>query len=480
MTFTQEIYQQENRVEQKAFPETSVRLAMAFIKQKYPLTLEGQLFKSQVTDLIINDDFAGIKEIEAMLPTVENPHSEYFADFELDKEEILKYLGFNGLQIFQTTKGCLHYCKHCCFAAGQKVEIMPFAAVVKFAEISHGLEEEARAAYNEWLDYLANLIGSEFLEFREVSQAYIENRTTLDDLNFYKDLIWEMLCAKFGSPEQTKNTLYQIYQESHIATYFPVPAEYLDNTDFDDFTYQSYSQCLYGSHNPNFDDIAIVNYFDNDVFSYRDANFRHEDGSSADYADVFMTIATELRPIHITTAGWFLNDAVAQRAANKLVAHLKEYPEHLAYIRISISPYERVAVQDYDLYFKMMINVIITLKDLCPEVIFETDERMEPTQALAYQQKVLDPLRAIINDLNKDVPDDEFWNKVKINDKWTISYFSGRMASDDAVDDPYIGIPSEFNILHPYIVQPDGLILEDKNEYKGQLPTSTGKYLFKL
>jgi hypothetical protein len=119
-----------------------------------------------------------------------------------------------------------------------------------------------------------------------------------------------------------------------------------------------------GASEPKF---ILANYYDSDPFDYRDTTFLHADGTPADYGDVVKALDGAGWRIEITTAGYPLQDAIAQRAAEKIAA----MPLSTFYdFRISVHPYEKGTSHENPVtYKKDMENVIRTLAPVHPQVV---------------------------------------------------------------------------------------------------------------
>lgn len=474
MTTSPETLHRVNKIENNEFPENTLRIAMGFLHQKYPLTEAGLALQSQIRDLIAADDFDGLKQLEEELPTVENPHPELFGELLLDDDRKVDLFAVGELGRILVSKGCYHNCAHCFLDSNPRVKVMPFAAVLKIGESVKKVEADGVALIPDWLGELKELIGEEFPDYREALYKFKYHLIGQTEFVNHCELVWKILCNKFGSAEKAAKGVLAMYLEHPISKYFPPPDDYLEDPDFNDADYGDYTMYFFNDDFPKLRNRHVIHYFDSEVFNYRDPNFRHQDGTSADYADVFMALSSELRPTHITTAGWFLNDTVAQRAAQKLVGHLSSNSQELTSISISVSPYERVARQDFDRYLEMMRNVILTLTPLRPKIYFEVDSRMDPKVDEEYREKVLDPLREMIDEINEEILEGQSWGKLNIYENMQISYFSGRMQDDDYQSDHDVGGRIDSEIISPVIINYDGSVSLDNYKQKGDLPEETG------
>jgi hypothetical protein len=296
------------------------KIAKAFLKQRYPLTEEGLTLRREVEKTLASGDRARIEMLRDRLPTVEKPHLELFRDLEIPKEREEELFG-RDLANVQVTKGCRHKCTFCAAGAASKVEVMPFPAVLKVAEKKRERDRLVEEAWQRWV-------------------KLIKDKTGFDLENWTGSFLVNEVCEKeFPS--------------------FP-GADLIAVEEFDEMTFPASRSRLLQQ---------IENYYDSDPFDYRDAAFLHDDGAPADYGDVCVSLASRPRPIHITTAGWPLNDHVAQRAAEKIVALGKKDERLLLEPRISVNRYEATARRDLKRYLADMENVIQTLTEIKPEVL---------------------------------------------------------------------------------------------------------------
>ncbi len=118
-----------------------LKIAQAFLKNRYPLSASGEKLREQIQKLLENNDLEALQSIKNTLPTVEQPHPELFADLDLPPEEIHKIMG-PGLANIQITKGCSHKCDFCAANAEGKVSFMPYAAILKIAAEKKKAEHE--------------------------------------------------------------------------------------------------------------------------------------------------------------------------------------------------------------------------------------------------------------------------------------------------------------------------------------------------
>lgn len=165
----------------------------------------------------------------------------------------------------------------------------------------------------------------------------------------------------------------------------------------------------------------IFNYYDSDPFDYRDATFCHIDGKPADYGDVVRVLGSEERPLDIITAGWGLNDAVAQTAAKKLVDLFRVNTRLFNQVQISAHSYEKTAREDLDLYFKQIQDVAFRLRGLNPNIRFFTTDGV--VEDMDFKKMIVTPFRKLVDDINGGL------DGVKYSYD-CVSRFSGRLVED--------------------------------------------------
>ena len=329
--------------------EIAFRIASAFLRQRYPLSDLGKELwlkvKSSLDSGVVPVDYIDI------LPTVENPREELFADFNITPEQESKVFGW-GLSTIQSHKGCTHHCKQCYMNAGPRLQMMPFAAAIKIA--SKKKEYEKKAVF-EWLDWEAHLklIGENLREFPV--RRFI-NKSRKEDLVLYSSFLideWNKMGFKVL---KTRGPFDKSVLLSDLRKH------YLDCVPI------------------NFGSMirTMSNCIDNDPLEYRDFLFLHRDGSPADYGDFFRLMSTHLRPVTITTAGWFSEDEIACRAMGKVIKQCAEDPE-LARSdhRISVSMWERHALKNLDEYVDELERMLKESSSLNPivDIYYDEDDR---------------------------------------------------------------------------------------------------------
>lgn len=405
------------------------KIASAFLRQRYPLSPAGEEFKARLKTVVDNKDSEGLENLKEALPTVERPHLEYFRDLEINEKEENEIFG-GQLSNIQVSKGCRHRCDFCAAGAAARVEMMPFAAVLKIAEKKRSIDEKIEKGWVSWAQDINQGTG-----FDVTDEAKFE------------DIAW-------GDVSSFVEKNYKDHPLSQI-----LPPELFG----------------WGGGPQNRGDLEggqIQNYYDSDPFDYKDATFLHSDGTPAHYGDVFAALATDLRPIHITTAGWPLEDKHAQRAAEKIRALVKMNPGISKTPRISVNPYEATAKKDLSAYQRMMRATIHSLEDLSPEVLLFND-RENPK----YQKEVVEPLL------------EEFKDKLRVSEPRT-SFYSGPMKNEVSAEDHH----DVMTCMAGTHIWPDGTVAQQYKKYsfhetryagdderavpKGSRPRSVGKKLF--
>lgn len=302
-------------------------IAESFKQATYPLTEAGKQLNQQVqwiTDIRDPQQLEALRNICNQLPTVENPHPELYVPLDIgpDDDELL---GFD-LDVVSITKGCTHGCEHCIVNAKQlrKEDIMPFPAVLQIAEQKRKFEERVATHWRDWY----NVTEHERSVLKE-----IENTTGADRKRLIEGL-QASLRPKFLAHPISK----------HISEFgLVIPRE------------------------PDFMRTVFVAY-DAEPSDYRDTSFRHQDGSPADWGDAFVALASDLRPISITSAGWALHNRTATRGAEKIAKAVHENPKLLLRLGISINPYDELYKRDPAAYVQSMKQVIQILGSLGPRL----------------------------------------------------------------------------------------------------------------
>ncbi len=451
-------------------PETErrveLKIAQAFLKNKFPLSEEGEALRRKVDAAVKAYERGNQKELDLLreqIPTVERPRLENFADFQLNQEQKLVVFG-PELACVQVAKGCRHQCEHCAAGAGKKVEYMPFAAVLKIAEELKKNEGKDIVFFEEWkkqaIEFLQQgVVGEEWKRLKEERGAYYKYAE--DDFALLARLCedcWSR--SQDAACSQTEQRALQLYEA--IRDQFKEDVKLLEDTGLvrPYLGRQERGTNVPGDYMEPFGSVDtkphLTHYWDSDPFDYRDTTFLHEDGTPADYGDVFLAHMPVTSDIEITTAGWPKNDAVSQRAAEKVVRAIQPFLERKEqikdedgiirgerserlrtdHVRISVHPFERgISHGDMVRYREDLENVLRTFADIKPGLVFiQSDDKKVQEQ---FIEEVISPLAERIRDL-PDVAQDfdailKKKGKVEVYQKWIpVSHFSGRAKEETA------------------------------------------------
>ncbi|MBH41900.1 MAG: hypothetical protein CL685_04265 [Candidatus Magasanikbacteria bacterium] len=434
-----------------------------FLIQNFPLSEAGLILKEKVENAIKSDNEQLMEELLGQVPTVENPHPELFGELLLGKEEVDDILG-EDLANIQITKGCSHGCDFCAAGAEKKINVMPFAAIVKIVESQCDEEktkerERRSEMYISWRKKVLEETGIDIKKTNDhASNGQISNQTA--------EKIWDLF---------TQDPLYHFLKEidykvpmasnKRFVWGLSSPPGWYKNPDASRLMLR-WARCLFGvvTDEPIYSS-QITNYYDSDPFDYRDNRLLHADGTPAHFGDVVEKLSSLERPIHITTAGWVLNNLVAQKAAEKIVALYKEDSRILSKPRISINRTQKTAKKDPEKYLKMMKNVIFTLRDINPQILlFDRDDE-------EFKAQIGDHIRDYINELGVNL---QVHAPVISSYSGTITEFYQQEEDDHDV----------MACMPGYHIWPDGTVAEQKygerkgSAPKGSRPTDTGKKLF--
>lgn len=417
-------------IEQSLSPEAlALKIAQAFLRIKYPLSEQGVLLRDKIKQKIEKGE--NIEPIITDLPTVENPRPELFADFTVSPEIIDKIMA--DLACIQTSKGCSHKCTFCAAGAAGKVTMMPFPAILKMAEIKRQQAEKIETLWQDWV---------------EIVKKETDGLLLLDNEEDTKEK------EKVGSSDFRfkRLKLKEIYKNHGLAKFFPPSDVFF------------WGAPLYKVRR------SITNYYDSDPFDYRDGTFLHSDGTPADYGDAVKLLANQIYPIYITTAGWNLDNKLAKKAALKIVGMDRRL---LSNVRISVNPYEQLALRDIDSYGKSMIDVIETLRPVNPEILLYDAEDFKYTTLV-------------------DIPIEKQFTDLQIS-RPIVSSYSGHVEDPEHKEDPdvmscmpgYFLEPKIINGTINIIISYQKKTIPDEDPFgrtfsapKGSRPTPTGEKLW--
>ena len=419
--------------------------AKAYLAQRYPLTSEGKTLRGEVVKALGYSDTKRVKELGIYLPTVENPQLHLFKDLECTPEQEEQLFGWDLANV-QCTAGCTHDCLQCSTPPAEKMEIMPYAAVLKISEKMREQEAKKDDLWASWTELIRNGTG---IDLEEVERQCASRGISYPFAGFLEKYYPTLI--PFVKSEYTKHPIKYTLNPSTNVDYLLVKRAVLRK--------------------------VITNYYNNDVFDYADKTFPHEDGTPADYGDVFAACASDARPVHVTTAGWSRKNKPAKRAADKVMAACRNNPHLKDMIRISVSSGERRVCGNPDDYREDMKEVIKTLMQtstsgLRDNIIFYSDPKDPPKKE--YLQKVAWPLEAFIVSHHMPI----------VITSTDISHFSGRQAREDSKGD------HDGAACMPGIhVWPDGTIAYQAYTFngharmevkKGERPRPTGAKIYRL
>lgn len=434
--------------------------AKAFLRQEYPLTEEGQKLRTLTEQALQRGDKQEMEAVVSQLPTVENPRLHLFKDFELTPEQEARIFG--DLEDVQVTKGCSHKCDFCAAGSEASIQKMPFAAVLKIAEKKHEYDTKlteargnAEKIWDDWGKVRDGIMGKSQAEILEELTQW---RQAIRANGGKAGWLMDFLKDKYKDALPKLEYAYEQHGMQFLMRGLSMDASFYDFNRIE------------GSLR---DRDQITNYYDSDPFDYQDTAFPHEDGTPADYGDVFAALASEVRPVHITTAGWPRGRKIAQRAAEKIVKLVEENPDIIDLPRISVNKYEYRARADYGTYREDMENVIRSLefqRGLPGHVLlFSNKENPEDAQ---FIQEVIDPIK-------KFVEESRGWQVLEP----PISSFSGSIKDSTIEAESHHDVMACMPGIH---IWPDGTIADQRYNWKlldkgvedGTRPTPTGEMLF--
>lgn len=412
------------------------KLARAFMRQSYPLSPLGEQLRAAVGEVLERGDRErDLAQIARLLPTVEHPRPELFADLNLSEEAKDRIFYTSDLANIQITKGCSHGCDFCSVSAEKTIQQMPFPALVKIAETKQHannlLREEHQRLLHELHDQIEAIQETCWNFIRECSVKNPQlagdialhrwgpyNTTSPTDILLYNipnTLRGYYYDRHITSPEGRQFT--QWYKEiihdvtEYIKKHHPILMRFYDTSinpmaeenHTDHVPMYTQNPSLLRLFRKNVGLRAVCLYYDSDPFDYKDSSFLHEDGTPADVGDVFNLLTTPEQPIHFTTAGWTRKNTHAQRAARKLVETVKQRGGNLLRgMRISVNATERRAKQHLDEYCEDMKAVIDILAPLVPELLLMVPAHLSLDDYEQYMARVHKPLARYAQQLTDD------------------------------------------------------------------------------
>ncbi|MEI8143376.1 MAG: hypothetical protein WCG48_02015 [Candidatus Berkelbacteria bacterium] len=352
-----------------------------FLRRTVPFSKAGEAIRARVENAIADGSDDLITEIAKELPTVENPRLDLFDDVHLTDHEKEVVFGYQNLSCVQITKGCSHQCEMC-DRVDQPLTSMPLVMIGKIGEEIEKSKIPVEKVWDDWSTHIENITGTNLNKI---------------DLNWFKEQVDK------GFTEDAIlliRTIEKEFSGQEISKYFdqpegkvpPVPIDRNDPRRTFQFLRHYYPLSPYTFRR----ELNIFN--DSDPFDWRDTSLRHENGQIADLGDAFRMIATPLRPVFISTAGWQEGDQLGPIAAKKIVELCNEQPYLLSDIRISISPSEGLARKDLNQYREHMKNVILAFQGLPLNIVFRLDEDGSPEHR-EFEELVRAPLIKYVNEL---------------------------------------------------------------------------------
>lgn len=305
------------------------------------------------------------------LPTVENPRLELFGDIKTPPG-----VDWADIKNIQTTKGCSHKCGFCAAHSGNKIEFMPYIAVLKLAEKVRETREkvlqEKKNLFlktpNDFFSWLNSVIQYDF-------------RTPLGGFSFL--IFWTRRCM---DSEDSKNNrlnelcdLFSPFENCDIITTLSENNLQAAWKELDPIV----RYALESKRN-------ITNYYDSEPFDYRDNTFFHQNGAPADYGDVVSALGFYGFKVHITTAGWPMGSELATTAVEKVVA-CRNVLDNLRY---SVNPTERLAKENLKKYLNMILHNLRIFQGVSPKILLyynDKDPAHEP-----FIEQVITPLDTAI------------------------------------------------------------------------------------
>lgn len=416
-----------------------------FLQIKYPLSKAGLVLKARILE--------GQEVKEDELPTVENPRNELFEDFDLDEEEKHEIFG-RDLSNVQVTKGCRHKCTFCAAGAAGTVDSMPFPAIVKIAQEKKRVDTELMEALTKWQEDIVKETGYPLETIARIQDPFNKNLERVDSgLTMDEESIVANKIGELFKNHPFRELLMKIHPE--IVERFDT--KYKNRNKANWHCFMDIPIELGGRHFYPNNLGRITNYYDSDPFDYKDRTFLHNDGSVADFGDVARLLSSEVRPIHVTTAGWSKTDKIAQGATEKIVAM---GPNFFNDIRLSVNQYEVRAKKDMDTYVADTINSIITLAPLGLKVLI-FDNKSDPAYTAACAK--------IETFINKKGSDKTFTGKVDVS-RPVISTYSGHIKNEEGGDDHH----DVMACMPGFHIWPNGTIAKQQNNDDGRYNAPKG------
>lgn len=379
-----------------------VQRATAFLNTTYPLSDAGLRFRETVRAAVSSGNAEHLHNMRDELPSVEQPRSELYADLSLNYDERALIFGRSLVNV-QVTKGCRHACTFCAASASeQKKQHMPFEFIVKAGEQMRWYEGELRLQWEDWIAFARRKTGF-FHENKPTFATKDEGRAYHHAQFEAQKTLWDD-CLR-----HPLHTLlpFQRYSTGEVRKPFFPPTKWRD-----------IDMGWYQIGPVDHAESELYNYYDSDPFDYRTTSILHIDGSPANYGDVVNYLASDMRPVYISTAGWPLDDHVALAAAATLRDVARQNPKHIFKIKLSVNPTEVTARQNLDKYLEQVIE---THRALGMAVRQRTAfwNHANDEESLFYRRVII-PFKKYMGNVG-----------LKIN-VGRISYFSGALATEES------------------------------------------------
>lgn len=431
--------------------ETTELIANAFLSNRYPLSAEGEELRKQVEEAAAIDDIYkrrnALAGIRARLPTVETPHLELFKPLNLESEQdqdMDKIFGYE-LSTVQVSKGCPNQCDFCAFDSPplKKNQVMPFAAVLLIGQEKRKFEEKIK---DSWM---------EFLERRKVIAA---DTKAMEDI--YQTLITMYPTESRAGMRQYAEILASNQAVEKLLMEMNLPGSLSPECAYLLSFYLSDLQMDFLR--------ALTSYYDSDMALYVDSGFLHGDGTPANCGDVFEALASELRPMHITTAGWPSKSRTCQKGVEKIVSLCAKNPKLLNGFRISVSRGTRRGQMDIQMYIDNIIKNITTVEALKPIIGFRYEKDGQGIGDKYAQYEESERGLRYFSDLFKQVILLARKKGFK-KEKNPILHSSGRARTEQGSNDPKIDAMGLTGIR----ILPDGTVMRSVLQ-REQIPVKEG------
>ncbi|MEI8339795.1 MAG: hypothetical protein WCF94_03995 [bacterium] len=420
--------------------ENIEKIKDCFLDARYPLSPEGEKLKQE----ILNNQYTE-EQLCHLLPTVENPRSFLFRGINIDKEAEDTIFG-PELSVIQTTKGCSHQCKHCAIDAKCKIEIMPFPAVVKLAEIKQRQDRILREKINTYFEDLEKVSSHTLIDIYHMKFGTDESdKFTQEDKKetgkkikeWYKNYSFNHVFLSLATADRMFH-LYDHFVKKGDSSFDKAVKDLRDIPII--FDYEIVPR--------------IYNYFDSDPFDYKDINFLHEDGRPANYGDVYVALTANIRKVSILTAGWRETNSTNNQVADEVFSGLYENRKDRNSIVLTVNKYEPRYDKNPEAYLVDAMNVLRSVMKYGVELRL-MDELDDPV----WTEKIIKPLKEFVDTNKKDEA-----NKISFEEHNHISRYSGRNPREGGPDpkkdwDVMIHTPG-------YMIYPDGQIAYQKKDKK--------------